>query len=163
MWEATSEYDVPLNVSRGMPSLTFVHQTAVSVKRAAKQDKQTFIYQFGDHDPSGVLIPRAMERRLDEMCGRLGCPSPIVERVALTEDQIRQFRLPTRPTKRKGNTHAKGFDGDSVELDALPARELRSMVLRVIEQHISPAEVAILRESEESERELIRAFRPEAE
>ena len=33
-----------------------------------------------DHDPSGVLIPQTIERRLGEMCEKLGCPPPIVER-----------------------------------------------------------------------------------
>ena len=59
--------DVPLMVSRGMPSLTFLHASAVAIQQAAAQEKSTYIYQFGDHDPSGVLIPRTIERRLDEM------------------------------------------------------------------------------------------------
>jgi hypothetical protein len=73
MWDVTSEYDVPLMVSRGMPSITFLHGSAQEIYRAAQQSKQTFIYQFGDHDPSGVLIPQTIERRLDEMCEKLDC------------------------------------------------------------------------------------------
>jgi hypothetical protein len=114
MWDVTSDYDVPLMVSRGMPSITFLHGSAQEIYRAAQQNKQTFIYQFGDHDPSGVLIPQTIERRLDQMCERLDCPAPIVERVALTEEQIEEYSLPTRPTKRDGNRHAHGFEGDSV-------------------------------------------------
>ncbi|MCF6110831.1 hypothetical protein L2331_13140 [Mesorhizobium muleiense] len=160
MWDATSDYDVPLMVSRGMPSLTFLYGSAQAIRRAAVAGKQTYIYQFGDHDPSGVLIPKTIERRLDEMCQRLDCPPPSVERVALTEDQIVAFGLPTRPTKRDGNRHANGFVGDSVELDALPPRELRAMVRTAIEQHISPDETAVLRAAEDSERDLLRALRP---
>ena len=160
LWDVTSDYDVPLMVSRGMPSLTFLHASAQAIRRAAEQDKQTFIYQFGDHDPSGVLIPKTIERRLDEMCQRLGCPPPQVERIALTEKQIKKYRLPTRPTKRNGNPHAAGFVGRSVELDALPPRVLRDLVRNVIERHISPAQTMMLREAEDSERELLRAWRP---
>ena len=160
LWDVTSDYDVPLMVSRGMPSLTFLHGSAQAIRRAAEQDKQTYIYQFGDHDPTGVLIPKTIERRLDEMCEQLDCPPPIVERVALTEEQIKRHRLPTRPTKRKGNPHAVGFVGNSVELDALPPRVLRDMVRKVIEWHISPAETRLLRAAEDSERELLRAWRP---
>ena len=83
LWDVTSDYDVPLMVSRGMPSLTFLHGSAQAIQRAAEEGKQAFIYQFGDHDPSGVLIPRSIERRLAEMCERLECPPPHVERVAL--------------------------------------------------------------------------------
>jgi hypothetical protein len=160
LWDVTADYDVPLMVSRGMPSLTFLYTSAQAIKRAAKQDKRTFIYQFGDHDPSGVLIPKAIERRLGELCFQLGCPAPRVMRVALTEKQIKQYRLPTRPTKLNGNNHAGGFVGESVELDALPPRVLRDLARKIIERHISPTDTLLLREAEESERELLRAWRP---
>ena len=139
MWDVTSKFDVPLMVSRGMPSITFLHGSALEIRRAVEHGKQSYVYQFGDHDPSGVLIPQTIERRLDEMCRELDCPPPIVRRVALTEVQIRRHRLPTRPTKRAGNSHAAGFEGDSVELDALPPRILRDMVRKAIERHVSPA------------------------
>jgi hypothetical protein len=159
MWDVTSDYDVPLMVSRGMPSITFLHGSALAIRAAAQRGKDAYIYQFGDHDPSGVLIPRSLERRLNEMCEKLDCPPPTVERRALTEKQIQQHRLPTRPTKRDGNRHAHGFEGDSVELDALPPRVLRSMVRDVIERHISPEATEVLRAAEDSERELLRAWR----
>jgi hypothetical protein len=156
LWDATSDYDVPLMVSRGMPSLTFLHGTAVEIYRAAEQNKSSYIYQFGDWDPSGVLIPQSIERRLDEMCERLDCPPPVLKRVALTEAHIAEFDLPTRPTKRDGNTHARSFEGDSVELDALPPHVLRDMVREVIERHITPRDLEVLRVAEESERQLIK-------
>lgn len=153
--DAASDYDVPVLVSKGMPSLTQLYGTACEV---ACTGKQAFIYQFGDWDPSGVLIPQSLERRLNEMCERLNCPPPVVERVALTEDHIVEFNLPTRPTKREGNRHALNFEGDSVELDALPANELRAMVRNVIERHISSRALTALRVAEESERELLEAW-----
>jgi hypothetical protein len=160
LWDVTSDYDVPLMVSRGMPSITFLHGSAREIKRAAAHGKKSYIYQFGDHDPSGVLIPQTIEQRLTEMCETLGCPPPIVKRVALTEAQIKRYALPTRPTKREGNRHAKDFEGRSVELDALPPRVLRDVVRKVIEKHISPDTLNILRAAEESERELLRMWRP---
>jgi len=158
IWDAVSEYDVPLLVSRGMPSLTFLYGTALRIKRAYEADKRTMLYQFGDHDPSGVLIPQTIDRRLRELCAKLGAPPPIVERVALTVDQIREHDLPTRPTKRAGNNHARGFDGDSVELDALPPNVLRDMVRGVIGSHISDHALKVLRAAEESERLTLTAF-----
>jgi hypothetical protein len=158
IWDEASDYDVPVLVSKGMPSITQLYGTALEIRRAAEAGKQTYVYQFGDHDPSGVLIPETIERRLDELCRRLDCPPPIIERIALTEEQIAEFDLPTRPTKREGNSHANRFDGDSVELDALPAPELRRMVRECIEQHISADELAVLRTAEESERELLKRW-----
>jgi hypothetical protein len=158
MWDVTSDYDVPLMVSRGMPSLTFLHGSALAIKNAAERGKRSYIYQFGDHDPSGVLIPKTIERRLDEMCEHFDCPAPTVKRVALTEKQIKRYRLPTRPTKLDGNRHAAGFVGRSVELDALPPHVLRNLVRETIERHISSAATAALRIAEDSERELLLAF-----
>jgi hypothetical protein len=160
LWDVTSDYDVPLMVSRGMPSLTFLHGSAQAIQRAAEHGKHSYVYQFGDHDPSGVLIPLTIERRLIEMSEGLGCPPPHVERVALTEAQIERYELPTRPTKREGNRHADGFVGQSVELDALPPRILREMVRTVIEQHVSATQTVALREAEASERELLRMWQP---
>jgi hypothetical protein len=154
-WDITSEFDVPLLVSRGMPSLTQVHGSALYIRQADRWGKQAYVYQFGDWDPSGVLIPQSLERRLNEMCDRLKCSPPIVKRVALTEAHIAQYNLPTRPTKRDKNRHAKAFEGDSVELDALPPRVLRGMVRETIEQHITPRSLEVLRVSEDSERGLI--------
>jgi hypothetical protein len=155
---AADVYDVPVIISKGMPSLTQLYGTAHEIYAAAKAGKQTCIYQFGDHDPSGVLIPQTIKRRLGELCQRLGCDQPIIRRVALTEEQIDEYKLPTRPTKREGNRHAKKFEGDSVELDALPSAVLREMVRECIERHISSHELEILRETEDSERELLEAW-----
>ena len=162
MWDVTSDYDVPLMVSRGMPSLTFLHGSALAIRRAEERGKTSYIYQFGDHDPSGVLIPKAIERRLDEICQDLDCEPPYVERIALTKEQIEEHNLPTRPTKRDGNRHAHGSVGDSVELDALPPSTLRAIVRAVIEQHVSPEATQALRVAQDSERDLLRAWRVRA-
>jgi hypothetical protein len=146
---------VPVVVSKGSASLTQVYNSFLNIFGAARVGKQSYIYQFGDHDPSGVVAWKAIERRLNEFCDEHDCPRPIVERIALTPEQIRRYRLPSRPTKREGNTHAKGFKGRSTELDALPARVLRQLVRDCIEQHISPTELETLRAAEESEREII--------
>jgi hypothetical protein len=155
IYDEASEYDVPVIVSKGMPSLTQVHGSFCSVKRAARAGKRSYIYQFGDHDPTGCLIPKTIEARLREFCDKHRCAYPTVERIALTDEQIEQYGLPTRPTKREGNRHAHKFEGDSVELDALPSGELRELVRECIERHISPVALETLREAEQSEREIL--------
>lgn len=153
--EAASDYDVPVVVSKGMPSLTQVYATFLNIARAGRAGKQTYIYQFGDHDPTGCLIPKTIKARLCEFCVDHAVRYPIVERIALTEQQIEDYNLPTRPTKRDGNSHAQKFDGDSVELDALPSSELRSLVSDCIERHIDPETLNTLREAEQSERKIL--------
>lgn len=64
MWDVTSKYDVPLLASKGMPSITFLHSTAEHMENEwLLRDRPTYIYQFGDHDPTGALIPRTIEAR----------------------------------------------------------------------------------------------------
>jgi hypothetical protein len=158
IYDVASDYDVPVVVSKGMPSLTQIYTSFLSIRRAAKAGKTSYLYQFGDHDPTGCLIPKSIQARLNEFCNKYDCPFPIVERIALTKEQVERHRLPTRPTKREGNQHAKGFEGDSVELDALPSSELRNLVRECIERHISEQQLEILRASEQSERELLVQF-----
>ena len=53
----------------------------------------------------------------------------------MTEIQIDQFGLPTRPTKQS-DSRARGFDGGSVEVDAIPPTVLRQIIEDAITQHI---------------------------
>jgi hypothetical protein len=73
------------------------------------------------------LIPNVLDRRIDELCRRYDTTPPIIRRVALTEDLIAAHNLPSRPTKRDGNTHARAFEGEST-LDALPASVPRDLL-----------------------------------
>jgi hypothetical protein len=155
IYDAASDYDVPVIVSKGMPSLTQIYGSFTHIRQAARAGKDSFIYQFGDHDPTGCLIPKSIETRLVEFCDKDDCPYPIVERIALTEEQVEQYGLPTRPTKREGNSHARNFLGDSVELDALPSSKLRELVRNCIERHIDAAALATLCAAEDSERDIL--------
>jgi hypothetical protein len=65
---------------------------------------------------------------------------------------------PTRPTKQS-DTRAKKFgSATSVELDAIPARQLRAIVRECIERHVDRRQLEILRTAEESERELLKKW-----
>jgi hypothetical protein len=44
IWDAASDYDVPVLVSKGMPSLTQIYGTAIEIRRAARANKRTYIY-----------------------------------------------------------------------------------------------------------------------
>jgi hypothetical protein len=147
--EETGPYDVPLMVSRGFASDTYLQSAAEAIEA---EDKPIYIYQFGDHDPSGVWTAKKVEEGL-----RHHAPDAEIyfERVAVTLEQTELWSLPSRPTKRDGNTHARGFVGDSVELDAIPAGQLRTLVRECIEQHIDEHEFGILKAAEASERSLL--------
>lgn len=148
LWEVTREWDVPLMVTRGYPSITFLHSSA---EEMAESDVPNYLYYFGDWDPSGVDIPRKVERDLRQFA-----PGAEIhfERVAVNENQIKELNLPTRPTK-KSDTRSKTFKGKSVEVDAIPPATLRDMARRCIEQHIDKAALDQLRVIEEAERETL--------
>ena len=60
IYSITAEWDVPLMVTRGYPSKTFLHNAAENIGHA----KPCQIYYFGDYDPSGLDISRFVEERL---------------------------------------------------------------------------------------------------
>jgi hypothetical protein len=142
----TAPWDVPLMVTRGYPSESFLYEAAEALKA---QDKPTHIYYFGDYDPSGQNIAQTTAEKL-----RGFGASFTFHNYAVTPDQIREMNLPTRPTKRT-DSRAKGWDGGSVELDAIPPKRLRAMVRDVITGWIDPETYQRTREAEALERETL--------
>lgn len=147
----TGLYDVPLMVSRGYASLSFLHGAA---EYMASLDVPTYVYHFGDFDPSGVNAAEKIEQTLNELAPAADI---IFERMAITPKQIEQHNLPTRPTK-KSDTRSKDFGDISVELDALPPQMLRDLVESAINRHLPKWELRILQTAEASEREMLTAF-----
>jgi hypothetical protein len=144
----TAAYDVPLMVARGYASLSFLHSAADYI---AGLEVPTFIYHFGDFDPSGVNAGEKIEQTLKEMAPQADIT---FERVAVTAEQISAWDLPTRPTKLS-DSRAKGFGGISVELDAIRPDHLRELVEEVIQRHLPPEQFKVLKAAEASERQLI--------
>lgn len=128
LFPVTSKWDVPLMVTRGYPSLSFLSEAANAIN---DQDKNIYLYYLGDLDPSGVDIPRHVEETLGDLCDE----SFDFERIAVDKDQVENWNLPTRPTKRT-DSRAKNFAGRSVELDSIRPQRLRSLVELHIKQHI---------------------------
>jgi hypothetical protein len=160
--DVTHEWDVPLMVTRGYPSMSFLHSAAEAI---AGRDQWTHIYYLGDRDPSGVDIDRAVVDGIGESLEAICEPHSVsgafgdhatFTRVAVTAVQIEMWDLPTRPTKRHKNDHrAKRFEGDSVELDAIPSSALRDLVRDAIEKHVDQHQLNVLQTTEAEERRLL--------
>jgi len=148
LFEETEEWDVPLMVARGFSSETFLYNSAKAIKEI---DRPTYLYHFGDYDPSGVAAALDIERRIKAFA-----PSAEIhfERAAVTREQIQELDLPTRPTK-KTDTRSKNFKGESVEVDAIPPRLLREMVSECITQHINDFALAKIQQVEQAERDTL--------
>ena len=93
IYPVTSEYDVPLMVARGYASLSFLHSAAEHI---AELDVPAHIYHLGDYDPSGVNAGEKIEQTLRELAPKAEIH---FERIAVNEEQIGLWNLPTRPTK----------------------------------------------------------------
>jgi hypothetical protein len=152
MYPMTEQWDVPLMVTRGYASISYLYESA---EYLSSLGKTAHLYYFGDHDPSGRDIPRKVEGDL-----RAFAPDSDITftRVAVELWQIAAWGLPTRPTKQT-DSRSKTFTGDSVEVDAIPPDQLRQLVRDCIEQHIDEQALAITRRVEESERQILKMFR----
>jgi hypothetical protein len=176
--DTTIEWDVPLMVTRGYPSMSFLHSAAEAIKARSDEGQHTHIYYFGDRDPSGVDIDRAVVDGIGESlesldpflharrlaAGLFGMEifdsaeafhdHATFTRVAVTEEQIAAWDLPSRPTKRS-DSRSKSFKGNSVELDAIPSSMLRELAAKSIERHVDQHQLAVLRKTEAEERRLL--------
>ncbi len=149
--QITMQFDVPLMVARGFSSLTFIYGAAEIIK---SQNKPTHILYFGDHDPSGKSISTVLERDLRDFSDGADIS---FTRLAITEQQIIDLNLPTRPTK-KTDSRAKNFIGESVEVDAISATDLQDLVTNAIVELINPDAYWAVKAAEDSERESLSRF-----
>ena len=144
-------WDVPLMVVKGYPSLSFLHTAAEEIQKATENAKKTQIFYFGDYDPSGKDIPRVIKRDIHKMAPRADFE---VKEVAVTEQQITDWDLPSRTTK-KTDSRSKNFSGKSVELDAISPADLRQLVEESIASLADPYELEMTKKIEKAERESI--------
>ena len=170
LYTMTAEFDVPLMISRGFASESYLYSAADAITSHlcdGGTKERAYIYFLGDRDPSGLRISTSIERGVRRLCRQLARgwndnhdAQVIFERVAVTEEQIDRWKLPTRPTKIGGNCHAKGWSDDlgSVELDAIPSDRLRNLVRAHIERHVDHDQLRHLRLIEAEERDQLRLF-----
>lgn len=128
--EVTSRWQVPLYSGKGYGSLSIIY----AATQAWPTDRDVVIRYFGDRDPSGVDAARALRENIYEIHGEL----VDFEICAVTEEQVEQYSLPTRPTKRT-DSRAAGWAGESVELDAFHPDTLRDLVEQSITAELDDA------------------------
>lgn len=129
LYPITAEWDVPLMVTRGYSSKSFLYESAQILRRNGKAN--VLVY-FGDHDPSGRDIDRDIEAKL-----RTYAPEAdfTFERLAVLEEQVEEWALPGAPPK-KSDSRIKRFKGNAVELEAIHPDRLREIVERAITVHL---------------------------
>jgi len=121
-------WDVALGACKGYPSLTFLYEASIRLKAALRDGKQPVILYFGDYDPSGEDIPRAIQENLS----KLGVDDIEVRRIALMKDQVTAWHLPPAPVKASDSRSASWDGLGQVELDAVEPGRLQRLCLDAI-------------------------------
>ena len=147
------EFGLDLYVSRGFASESYLQEAGAHIRF---DGRPTNVYLLTDFDASGMNIAETVERELIKQAR----PAEVrVERIAATPEQIDEYGLITQPVTRT-DTRARRFieryGTETVELDAIPASEIRRLIKEAIERHMDPTRLEMLRMIEQEEREGIR-------
>lgn len=129
-----SRLGVSVVASRGFSSVSFLHDFKARIDNIGKP---TVMIYFGDFDPSGMEIFRAMERSFDQ----LGISNITAKRIALLKDDISTYKLPHNPDAlKKSDTramqHVCEYGNLAVELDALSPDILEEKVFHAVQSEI---------------------------
>lgn len=150
--DVASDYGVKTLVCRGFTSISSLYQSSLNFNDKIQQGKKVIIQYYGDYDASGLLMDKSYGTSLLNDFN----VNVDIQRVAVREEHIQQYNLPTRPGKE--SNHSKKFTGDSVEIDALENSVLKGMVKDNIEKHINFDEWNKMCEIENEEKNKLNQF-----
>lgn len=108
-------------------------------KRRTGNTKEAHIIHLGDHDPSGIDMSRDIDDRLSLFCYADGVAPPLIHRVALNMDQVREFNPPPNPAKltdSRSTGYVERYGDDSWELDALSPQVIDQLIRDQVMQFI---------------------------
>jgi hypothetical protein len=165
MEEETYAFCTRLNVVRGQVSATMVEQIATRMDRAIMRGQRPVLLHCGDLDPTGIAIPKAIQRNLSERHG-IDCD---VRMVALTPDQVQKYNLPLaldaiKPKDPNLDKWLREFGpGQSpVELDALRPDIIREIVRDALMGCYDMDDFKQQKMLEAQERDVLREMRSDA-
>lgn len=137
------DLNIPVYSTGGFSSVTVTYEVS---QRVAARDKPTYFLHVGDYDPSGESIFASMSQDIGSFVaadvgglfythtGRVKQHADdepgffIPQRVALTEDQVEEFDLPTAPAKIT-DSRSRNWVGETTQAEAMPPDLLERVVL----------------------------------
>lgn len=132
VYDAIGGYYVPLAISRGYSSWTFIHENIDLVNDGVDLK----VFSLGDHDPSGLDIERFTQRAMKYFNEKFE-----FKRIALTYEQVCKYNLLPHPTKkavsRRGDYITK-YGDRCWELNALEPEVLQHIIKEAVESEIKP-------------------------
>lgn len=144
--------DVPCFSCRGYVSSSEMYYAARRIKRQLATDGKysAYIIHLGDHDPSGIDMTRDIQERMD-----LFGAGVIVERIALTWEQIELYNPPTNPTKltdSRATGYIEEYGYDCWELDALEPRVIERLIIDKVASLTDAGAYQEMQDKEEEEK-----------
>ncbi len=121
------ELDVEFSANKGYASQTHLYEVAKTMEKWSSGDQIPVVLYFGDFDPSGLDMDRDLEERLS-MYSYLSIET---KRLALTMEQIDDFKPPPNPAKMtdsRAEAYVIQHGYKSWELDAIEPRVLAELV-----------------------------------
>ena len=158
-------YCCRLNVGKGQVSASMVEQIAKRYDQAIMQGKEPVLLYFGDLDPSGVAIPKALKRNLYDWHS----VDVKLIRCGLNPEQLQQYNLPISvdaAKKQDPNYQAwisnQEYTGiKPTELDAMHPKQLRELLKHSIESVLDMSSYKEQMQKEEIERDKLKVMRSE--
>jgi len=135
------KYRLSIQVLRGFASLTMYRK---AIERARKRGVTMILY-LGDFDPSGLLIEKIASQEMDHK------RAITFHRIAITMEQIKRFRPPSRPVNVKDSRAKEYIEkyGDRCwEVEAIRPRTLFRLIEAGLKKVVPPEYLA---EAEERE------------
>lgn len=129
---ASEHFHVKLMANRGYSSCSAMKE---AFDRMETSGKKAIIIYVGDHDPSGLDMIRDIRERLDEF----GVEEFEVDHVALTKEQVEEYKPPPNPAKitdPRAKWYISEHGSESWELDALRPNDLERIVRKSVEKYI---------------------------
>jgi hypothetical protein len=123
--QAVNDFGVPVLASGGFDSTTAKHELAHELARFEAAE----VLHIGDYDPSGVHVFQSLFEDVSAFVEGRGGAAPTFTRLAVTEQQIADWGLPTAPPKP---TDRRAFVGEAVQAEAIPPDVLTELVIAAI-------------------------------
>ncbi len=167
--EDCKDLAVSLYAAKGFSSLTQTFEASEEIWYGSDRGLRSVeIIYIGDYDPAGVLIPRDIERKLrghldprhkERWVWKEGEDDTFplnFHRIAVTEEQIAEMGLPTRPRKKGENRVPEMKLG--TEAETIPVAVMRQLLRNKIESFLPHDALRVTKIAEEDERRGILAW-----
>lgn len=154
-------YCTRVNTTRGQTSKTMIETMATRFDAAMQHGQTPVLIHFGDLDPSGVAIPRAMQKTLWKVHGL----DVEVVMGGLTPAQCSEYKLLVSPDSvKESDPNIRAWrkyypDQAPTELDALHPTELTQLVEKILLEWYDEGQMDAQQAKERKEEDVLKDMR----